>query len=300
MKEFLHFQAFFPIFPSENPRNNRSRTKTPGTLNFFPKSRSLSPVRTGNSRNSNRAGNVEQPRLELPSLHVKSGGRTRNSRCSSRDGEQCEASFGYSRFSRSRFPAGDAPGDPEAEILPLPAGGLRLPEHPGHRRLRVASLLHQQRSGAAGSVRPSRFSYPWNVLRSLASVSRPHGDAFPAGMGLRAIPAYGRRFHGMSWVGSWSRCKQSQDSGALSHRNALAAHPGPGPMDQQALRVLPAAGIARPGAQSTREEPALGTGQWDRDFSSWMLSGSHGIIPVCSRAGLRRIPRDEHSLLVQP
>lgn len=202
MKEFLHFQAFFPIFSSENPRNNRSRTKTPGTLNFFSKSRTLSPVQTGNSRNSNRAGNVEQPRLELPSLRVKSGGGTRNSRCSSRDGEQYEASFGYSWFSRSRFPAGDAPGDPEAEILPLPAGGLRLPEHPGHRRLRVASLLHQQRSGAAGSVRPSRFFHPWNVLRSLASVSRPHGDAFPAGMGLGAIPAYGRQFHGMSWVGS--------------------------------------------------------------------------------------------------
>lgn len=103
---------------------------------------------------------MEQPLLELPSLRVKSGGGTRNSRCSSRDGEQREASFGYSRFSRSRFPAGDALGDPEAEILPLPAGGLRLPEHPGHRRLRVASLLHQQRSGAAGSVRPSRFSIP--------------------------------------------------------------------------------------------------------------------------------------------
>lgn len=40
-----------------------------------------------------------------------------------------------------------------------------------------------------------------------------------------------------------------------SCRDPLAAHQVAGPVDQQAVRILPAARIAQPGAETTQQEP---------------------------------------------
>lgn len=68
-----------------------------------------------------------------------------------------------------------------------------------------------------------------------------------------------------------------------SHRDALAAHPGSGPMDQQAPRVLPAAGMAGPGAGSAWEElqgaqePGMGTGGIGIGAQGWGQLDGEGI-----------------------
>uniref|UniRef100_A0A8C3CCV7 NADPH oxidase 5 n=1 Tax=Cairina moschata TaxID=8855 RepID=A0A8C3CCV7_CAIMO len=74
---------------------------------------------------------------------------------------------------------GDAPRGPAAALVPLQARGLRLPQRPGHRRLRVAPVHHQQRPRAARCARIPQRAASFGTAGTSSRVGDPLVPAVP-------------------------------------------------------------------------------------------------------------------------